>query len=114
MLAFNQDESVVVLGSTLAIIAAVYQPFDGFGIVAQGVLRGAKQTAVPTLIMLGSGLLVFIPLVWFLGSKREMGVTGAWIAAVVHVVVVAVLVGIAVMRSRACAKAVGRPMASAA
>ncbi len=114
MLAFNQNASVVLLGSTLAIIAAVYQPFDGFAIVAQGVLRGAKQTAVPTFIMLGSGLLVFIPLVWFLGTKRGMGVTGAWIAAVVHVVVVAVLVGVAVMRSRACTKAPGRPLASAA
>ncbi|MFW5739602.1 MAG: MATE family efflux transporter [Myxococcota bacterium] len=101
MRAFNEDLAVVMLGSTLAIIAAVYQPFDGFAIVAQGVLRGAKQTVVPTIIMLGSGLFVFIPLVWFLGNQRSMGVTGAWIAAVVHVVVVAVLVGIAVMRSRA-------------
>ena len=99
--AFNEDLSVVMLGSTLALVAAVYQPFDGFAIVAQGVLRGAKQTAMPTFIMLGSGLLVFIPLVWFLGTKQDMGVLGAWIAAVVHVVVVAVLVGIAVMRSRA-------------
>jgi MATE family multidrug resistance protein len=102
MLTFNQDASVVALGCTLALIAAIYQPFDGFGIIAQGVLRGAKQTAIPTFIMLGSGLLVFIPLVWFLGKHQAMGVTGAWIAAVIHVVVVSVLLGIAVTRSKAC------------
>lgn len=111
MLSFNEDASVVALGTTLAIIAAIYQPFDGFAIVAQGVLRGAKQTAVPTFIMLGSGLFVFIPLVWYLGTKQQMGVTGAWIAAVVHVIVVAILVGIAVMRSRACSS---EPAASTA
>jgi MATE family, multidrug efflux pump len=114
MLAFNSDASVIALGTTLAIIAAIYQPFDGFAIVAQGVLRGAKQTTVPTFITLGSGLFVFIPLVWFLGNKQGMGVTGAWIAAVVHVVVVAVLVGIAVMRSRACSKTARHPVTSAA
>jgi Na+-driven multidrug efflux pump len=47
-------------------------------------------------------LLVFIPLVWFLGKHQAMGVTGAWIAAVIHVVVVSVLLGIAVTRSKAC------------
>ncbi len=74
--------------------------FNGFAIVAQGVLRGAKKTTIPTLIVLGSGLFVFIPLVWFLGSHQVMGVTGAWIAAVVHVVVVAISLGIAVTRSQ--------------
>jgi MATE family multidrug resistance protein len=104
MLVFNQDASVVALGATLALIAALYQPFDGFGIIAQGVLRGAKQTAIPTFIMLGSGLFVFIPLVWLLGSHQGMGIRGAWIAAVVHVIVVAVLVGIAVLRSKICSE----------
>ena len=105
MSAFSKDPAVIALGGTLAILAAIYQPFDGFGSVAQGILRGAKQTAVPTIIMLGSGMFVFIPLVWFLGEYKQMGVTGAWIAAVVHVVFAAVLVGIAAMRSRACSRA---------
>ena len=104
MLVFNQDASVVALGATLALVAALYQPFDGFGIIAQGVLRGAKQTAIPTFIMLGSGLFVFIPLVWLLGSHQGMGIRGAWIAAVVHVVVVAALLGIAVSRSKICSE----------
>jgi len=98
--AFNRDATVVALGSSLAFIAALYQPFDGLGMVAQGVLRGAKHTAIPTIVMLGSGLFVFIPLVWWLGTEKELGIRGAWIAALVHVVVVAILLGIAVMRSR--------------
>ena len=100
MLLFNPDPSVAAIGAGLAIIAALYQPFDGFAIVAQGILRGAKQTVVPTLIMLGSGFLLFIPLVWFLGEYMNQGIRGAWTAAVVHLAVVASLLAVALRRSK--------------
>lgn len=100
MRTFNPAPDVVVLGGALALIAAVYQPFDGFGIVVQGVLRGAGQTAVPTKIMLASGVFVFIPLVWILGERQGMGIQGAWLAALAHVVVASALLGVTVLRSR--------------
>ncbi|MCL2822783.1 MAG: hypothetical protein FWD57_02215, partial [Polyangiaceae bacterium] len=91
--------AVIALGATITLIAALYQPFDGFGIVVQGILRGVQKTTTLTAILLGSGFAVFIPLVWFLGEYESMGVVGAWTAAIVHVVLVAVLLGIAVRRS---------------
>ncbi|MCL2823018.1 MAG: MATE family efflux transporter [Polyangiaceae bacterium] len=100
MALFNNDPAVVAMGATVALLAALYQPFDGFAIVAQGIMRGAKQTTMPTLIMLGSGFFMFIPLVWYLGDYRNMGIVGAWMAAVAHVVLIASLLALAVARSR--------------
>ncbi len=104
MRAFNPTPEVVALGGSIALIAALYQPFDGFGIVVQGVLRGAGHTAIPTAVMLASGLFVFIPLVWLLGEHEGMGIRGAWLAALAHVVVVSALLGLAVLRSKPCAR----------
>lgn len=98
--AFNPDPAVVALGSTLGLLAGAYQPFDGFGIIAQSVLRGAGRTSTPTYIMLGSGFLVFIPLVWLLGEGAGWGVRGAWTAALVHVTVVSLVVGVIVVRGK--------------
>jgi MATE family multidrug resistance protein len=100
LVAFNPDAAVVALGTSLAVVAGLYQPFDGFGIVTQGILRGAGRTAVPTYVMLGSGLLVFIPLVWVLGERAGLGVRGAWLAALAHVVVVSAVLGTVVARGR--------------
>jgi putative MATE family efflux protein len=102
--AFNSTPEVIVLGGSIALIAAVYQPFDGFGIVVQGVLRGANQTAVPTAVMFASGLFVFIPLVWLLGERQGLGIRGAWMAALAHVIVVSALLALAVLRSKPCVR----------
>jgi Na+-driven multidrug efflux pump len=104
MRAFNPTPEVVMLGASIALIAALYQPFDGFGIVVQGVLRGAGQTFVPTAVMFASGLFVFIPLVWWLGERQGLGIRGAWFAALAHVVVVSGLLAFAVMRSKPCVR----------
>ncbi len=98
--AFNPDPSVVAMGCTLALIGAAYQPFDGFGIICQGIVRGAGLTAIPTWVMLGSGGLVFIPAVIVLGERMGLGVRGAWIAALLHVVVVSIVLGAIVFRGR--------------
>jgi multidrug resistance protein, MATE family len=98
--AFNPDPAVVMLGSALGVLAGSYQPFDGFGIISQAILRGAGKTATPTGIMLGSGLAVFIPLVWFLGEKMQWGIRGAWGAALAHVTVTALVLAIFVFRKK--------------
>jgi Na+-driven multidrug efflux pump len=78
----------------------LYQPFDGFGIVCQGILRGAGHTAGPTLVMLCSGLFVFIPLVYVLGQRADLGIIGAWMAANAHVVTVALVLFFVLMRGK--------------
>jgi MATE family multidrug resistance protein len=98
--AFNPDPAVVLMGSTLGVLAGSYQPFDGFGIISQAILRGAGKTAAPTAIMLGSGMAVFIPLVWFFGEKMQLGIRGAWGAALAHVTVTAIVLGIIVFQKK--------------
>jgi putative MATE family efflux protein len=98
--AFNPDPAVIAMGTTLAILAGAYQPFDGLGIIGQAVLRGAGKTSTPTLVMLGSGMLVFIPLVYLFGEHMQLGVRGAWAAALVHVLVVAAVLGTVVLRGK--------------
>lgn len=95
---FNSNPEVVELGAMLALFAGLYQPFDGYGIVAQGILRGAKQTFAPTLVMLGSSVFVFVPAVLVLGELWGFGIRGAWMAAVIHVVTASVLLSIAVRK----------------
>lgn len=98
--AFNPDPAVLGVGATIAFVAAAYQPFDGFGIIGQGILRGAGHTAVPTYLMLGSGLCVFVPLVYLLGETMGLGIVGAWTAALAHVVVVASVLSVILGRGR--------------
>lgn len=96
---FNQDMAVIPVGCTIALIAALYQPFEGFSLVAQGVLRGAHNTIMPVKIMFFAGLFVFLPLLWYLAIVREGGIYGAWIAVVIYMVAIAILTAVALSKS---------------
>ncbi|MCL4234141.1 MAG: MATE family efflux transporter [Deltaproteobacteria bacterium] len=85
MSAFNPDFRVVDIGVHLVVIAALFQPFDALGLMIAGVLRGAGDTRYPMIVMAISGAFVFMPGIWFFGEKLGLGVVGAWIAALVHV-----------------------------
>lgn len=90
---FNPDQQVVAVGLTLIVIAAIFQPLDGVGITIVGVLRGAGDTRFPMVAIFISGFLVFLPGVYFLGEYLELGLYGAWLAALVHVTFFAALAG---------------------
>lgn len=86
MSAFNTDARVVDIGVRLVVIAALFQPFDALGLMVAGVLRGAGDTRYPMIVMAISGAFVFMPGIWLFGEKMGMGVVGAWIGALVHVI----------------------------
>ena len=86
---FNPDPNVVAVGATLVLIAAIFQPFDAIGIVLSGVLRGAGDTRFPMIVFAVCGAVIFIPGVLLMGEVLEQGIVGAWKAAVVYIVVVA-------------------------
>lgn len=96
---FTQDMAAIPVGCTIALIAALYQPFEGFSLVAQGVLRGTHNTIVPVRIMFVAGLLVFLPFLWFLAIVRKGGIYGAWIAVVIYMVSIAIMTAVALSRS---------------
>lgn len=86
---FSSDPEVISQAALLFKIMALYQVFDGIGIVYRSTLGGAGDTLKPTLLLLGCALLVMFPLATYLTQVVEFGVTGAWIAAFTYIVVLA-------------------------
>ena len=81
---FSEDETVIEAGVTILRLIAVYQVFDGVGIVLSGALNGAGDTRFT---MVGRMILawgMFLPLAWLMIFRLDMGVWGAWSAALAY------------------------------
>ena len=85
--AFTDDPQVIALAAALFKIMAIYQVFDGMGLIARGALNGAGDTRYPTVAMLLVTPLIFYPAAWALSLWIEPGVVGAWIGVLIHLVV---------------------------
>jgi MATE family multidrug resistance protein len=75
---FTEDASVLQAGSTVLLIYAICQPFDGLQTVATGALRGLGETRLPMLVNLGGHWIVGLPLAYVLCFHRGWGVEGLW------------------------------------
>jgi MATE family multidrug resistance protein len=84
---FSDDPDVLRLGGPLLLVGAVFQFFDAFGIMADGALRGAGDTRIPFLVRFALAWGLFVPLAWALGVYLEGGLTAAWLAGSLYVVV---------------------------
>jgi Na+-driven multidrug efflux pump len=84
---FNPDPAVIAMGATLLIYAAIFQAFDGTGLVCAGILRGAGDTRWPSLVSIGVAWGVFVPLVYLMPVRLQLGVTGGWQAAAIWIAV---------------------------
>ena len=78
MAIFSPDAEIVRTGAEVLRIEAFAEPFFAASIVASGVLRGAGDTFVPSLLNFLSMWCVRIPLALILVPK--VGLKGAWIA----------------------------------
>ncbi|MCU0434069.1 MAG: MATE family efflux transporter [Bacteroidia bacterium] len=79
---FNKNADVIAAASTLLLIGAVFQLFDGIQVTAQGALRGIKDTLVPGYIAFTAYWLVGLPLSYILCVPAGMGASGVWIGFV--------------------------------
>jgi MATE family multidrug resistance protein len=75
---FTNDASVLEVGTVLLLICAVFQPFDGFQVVATGALRGLGDTRTPMVLNLVGHWLIGLPLAYWLCFHRGWGVEGLW------------------------------------
>ncbi len=75
---FTVDPQVVALGVTLLYIAAFFQLFDGFQVVATGALRGAGDTRTPLITNLIGHWFLGLPVGWWLCFHVGWGVAGIW------------------------------------
>jgi putative MATE family efflux protein len=85
---FNSDPSVVELGRVVLYWAALFQAFDAVQFISDGALRGAGDTRVPMLIVLGTAWFLFLPLAYVFGTVLDKGVVGAWAGATLYIMVV--------------------------
>jgi MATE family multidrug resistance protein len=76
--AFTSDEGVLRAGTSLLLVAAVFQLFDGAQGVATGVLRGLGDTRTPMLWNLFGHWFVGLPLGYVLCFVMGLGVIGLW------------------------------------
>jgi multidrug resistance protein, MATE family len=76
---FTTDGAVIALGSSLLIVAAVFQLFDGVQGVATGVLRGLGDTRTPMVTNLAAHWLFGLPVGYTLCFGVGIGVIGLWV-----------------------------------
>jgi putative MATE family efflux protein len=75
---FTGDVDVRVLGKVCLIIAAIEQPFLAYGMVHQGVFRGAGNTVVPLYINFIGVWLIRLPLAYLFVESLHWGISGVW------------------------------------
>lgn len=104
LVGFFLDESlpesgaVVAAGVTFLAVAALFQLFDGLQVVALGVLRGLKDTRVPTLISGFSYWLVGFPLAALFAFVAHWRGVGIWIGVTIGLGLAAVLMALRMRR----------------
>jgi multidrug resistance protein, MATE family len=76
---FIGDAAVIASGTVLLRIAAFFELFDGFQIVATGALRGLGDTRSPMLAHLAGYWALGLPVTYVLCFTLDWGVRGIWV-----------------------------------
>lgn len=102
---FTADPGVIDTGVALLRIAALFQLFDGFQVVATGALRGAGDTRSPMLANLFGYWGIGLPVGYVLCFWHDLDVVGLWIGLCTGLIAVAlVLTAVWSARSRLLAQ----------
>lgn len=88
---FTDDKAILDLTSSLLLIAAVFQLFDGLQVTSIGMLRGMEDVKFPTYITLIGYWVLALPLAYVLGFVCKMEVIGIWWALTFSLVFVGVI-----------------------
>jgi MATE family multidrug resistance protein len=88
---YINDPKVISIASSLLVIAALFQVFDGTQAVGVGILRGLMDVKIPTLITFVAYWIIGLPVGYFLGFNYKLGVQGIWIGLMFGLIASAVL-----------------------
>ncbi|HRD40601.1 MAG TPA: MATE family efflux transporter, partial [Bacteroidia bacterium] len=87
---FTADAEILKVTSSLLIIAAFFQLFDGLQVTSIGILRGIEDVKFPTYITLIGYWILALPLAYLLGFTYKMEVIGIWWALTFSLVFVGI------------------------
>ena len=82
---------IMVIGTGLLVVAALFQLVDGAQVVALGLLRGVQDTRIPMILAAVSYWLIGIPCSYVLGFVVGLDGIGVWLGLVVGLAVAACL-----------------------
>ncbi len=85
---YTPDRMVIQSSVTMLSIAALFQLFDGFQVVAAGALRGAGDTRTPMLCNLVFHWLVGLPTGYLLCFRARWGAAGLWVGLCVALMLI--------------------------
>ena len=88
---YTPDLAVIPLSATLLRIAAFFELFDGFQVVAGGALRGLGDTRSPALAHFAGYWLAGLPLAFLLCFRFGWGVSGVWVGLTVALILIGVV-----------------------
>ena len=92
--AYTDDPAVYALGLALLGYAIWFQLSDGIQALANGCLRGLKDTLVPAIVTTLAYWAIGFPVAWWLGRERGLGAPGLWIGFIAGLTAAAVLLGL--------------------
>jgi MATE family multidrug resistance protein len=82
---------ILLIGTGLLYVAAVFQLADAAQVMALGLLRGVQDTRVPMIYAILSYWAVGVPCAWLFGFPLGLGGQGIWLGLVVGLVLAGVL-----------------------
>jgi MATE family multidrug resistance protein len=85
---YISDAAVVAMGALLLRIAAIFELFDGFQVVAGGALRGIGDTRTPMLAHLAGYWAVGMPVAYILCFPLHWGAPGIWVGLTAALVLI--------------------------
>jgi MATE family multidrug resistance protein len=88
---FSRDPEVLRVGTSLLLLAAVFQLFDGIQGVITGTLRGIGDTRTPMIVNLGAHWLIGLPIGYTLCFILGWGVYGLWVGLSLGLIIVGVI-----------------------
>jgi len=88
---FSSDPEVLALGRPLLLLGALFQLADAVAIISEGALRGAGDTRWPFAVETAMGWGLLVPLAYYVGVVLDHGLTGAWLASLLHITLLATM-----------------------
>jgi MATE family multidrug resistance protein len=88
---YTKDGEVVAMASSLLVIAAFFQLFDGIQAVATGALRGLGDTRTPLLAHVICYWAAGLPLGWWLTYPQGWGARGIWVGLSLALILIGIV-----------------------